>query len=635
MKMNRRHRFCATLLSLMLLMPPLGHSEEGFLAEAEVVAPDAVEWSDASSEIELDSLGEFDGALPAPVLDDVVLDAAEPLNVAVLLSEQTPVQPGPEAGAEAIPEQIDLGVQQKYTLPLEATSPGSFTYKSNKGDVASVSRKGVVTGQARGKARISCYQDKTLLGTCVVRVFNAPETVSFATGSLDIGVKESVQLEPLIDKNARTAFTWFVKDEETVSFTQEGLITGKKTGKTTVTVRTSNGKKAKLIVRVADAPKKLSLNEKNLDMERGTTFQLQVMLPEQTASHSIIWTSSDEGVATVDDQGKVTAISKGETSITASAFNGKRVSCSVTVHLAPDDDDLDVAYRALLIGQVDFSEPRVSNRSDVIRLTKMLRTVYGQRGGNWKVTQGYNLDRSAVLKAIKRTFGKAKDDDVSLFFISTHGVSSPEASATMAGALAMIPEYSSVLLLKDLAKALRKIPGKIIVLIDACGSGAAVYAGNAPGAPKVDPIEAERLFNEQVVEACKREARSIDELFMVRGLAEKLSTRSAREVVNAIAMGLDLPKDQMPSIEKSSPNERNVDVEVDVMSALVRMRARQNNIAFQTLASQGDLADVARGHDAPLLHGWRRKIVGEELLSFLRGELAIVCEGSDVKVTNR
>lgn len=501
--MNKRIRYCAALLSLMLLAPSLGHSEEGFLAEVEV-APVAVEWPRSASEIELDSLGEFDGTLLDPVLDDIVLDAAEPLDAAVLLSAQTPVQPGPEAGAEAIPEQIDLGVQQKYTLPLEATSPGSFTYKSDKENVATVSRKGVVTGQARGKARISCYQDKTLLGTCVVRVFNAPETVSFATESLDIGVKESVQLEPLIDKSARTAFTWFAKDEETVSLTQEGLITGKKVGKTTVTVRTSNGKKAKLVVRVADAPKKLSMNEKKLDMERGTTFQLKVMLPEQTASHSITWTSSDEDVATVDAQGKVTAVSKGEANITATAFNGKRVSCNVTVCFAPYDDDPDVAYRALLIGQVDFYEPRESMRSDVIRLTKMLRTVCGQRGGNWQVTQEYNLNRRAVLKAIKRTFGKAKDDDVSLFFISTHGVSSPEAGATMAGALAMIPEYSSVLLLKDLAKALNKIPGKIIVLIDACGSGAAVYAGNAPGAPKADPIEAERRFNEQVVEAFRQ-----------------------------------------------------------------------------------------------------------------------------------
>ncbi len=144
------------------------------------------------------------------------------------------------------------------------------------------------------------------------------------------------------------------------------------------------------------------------------------------------------------------------------------------------------------------------------------------------------------------------------------------------------------------------------------------------------------MTDEQIVEACKREATSIDELFMVRGLSDKLSTRDAREVVKCIVRGLNAPADDWPDQDKPSRNEANVDVVVDLMSAIVRKRARQNNIAFQTLANHSDLAKVARGYaDVAILQGWRRDIVGNELLDLLAGKLSVYVHEGTVEVTKR
>ncbi|KAB1650916.1 ribonuclease D [Adlercreutzia muris] len=133
------------------------------------------------------------------------------------------------------------------------------------------------------------------------------------------------------------------------------------------------------------------------------------------------------------------------------------------------------------------------------------------------------------------------------------------------------------------------------------------------------------LTDEQVVESCRREARTIDELFMVRGMREKLCTRDARAVVAALVRGLDAPPEQWPELDKSLKSEPNVDAELDLMEALVRLRARENDIAMQTLASHGELARVARGYrtDVDVLKGWRRAIIGEELLDLLAGKLAL------------
>ena len=135
----------------------------------------------------------------------------------------------------------------------------------------------------------------------------------------------------------------------------------------------------------------------------------------------------------------------------------------------------------------------------------------------------------------------------------------------------------------------------------------------------------------------KCEPRSIDDLFMVRGLSDRLSTKDARTVVSLIASALDASPDTWPEPDRCGKNEPNVDAELDLMCALVRLRAKQNGVAFPTLASHDDLARVARGYreGVDLLRGWRRALVGEELLELLEGRLALSIDGSELRVEHR
>ena len=143
------------------------------------------------------------------------------------------------------------------------------------------------------------------------------------------------------------------------------------------------------------------------------------------------------------------------------------------------------------------------------------------------------------------------------------------------------------------------------------------------------------LSDEQIVEACKRETRSIDQLFLIRGMREKLSTEDARVVVKLIRTGLETPKDQWPQVPRKTKNERNVDNEVDLMMALVRKRAKENNIAFQTLANHDSLQAIARGHreGVDLLEGWRYDMIGHELLDLLDGKISLSIADHHLRVT--
>uniref|UniRef100_A0A7C9NUI3 Ribonuclease D n=1 Tax=Muribaculaceae bacterium Z82 TaxID=2304548 RepID=A0A7C9NUI3_9BACT len=140
--------------------------------------------------------------------------------------------------------------------------------------------------------------------------------------------------------------------------------------------------------------------------------------------------------------------------------------------------------------------------------------------------------------------------------------------------------------------------------------------------------------DEQIVEACKREARTIDDLFMVRGLSGKLSTAEARTVARLMAQAFDSDPSTWPKLDRSGRSEPNVDFQIDLMTALVRLRAKQNGVAFQTLASHDDMVRVARGYrdDVDLLRGWRRSLVGEELVDLVEGRLSLSLNGQRLEV---
>ncbi len=142
------------------------------------------------------------------------------------------------------------------------------------------------------------------------------------------------------------------------------------------------------------------------------------------------------------------------------------------------------------------------------------------------------------------------------------------------------------------------------------------------------------VSDEQIVEACRREPRSLDELYMVRGLKESLKSGDARHVLQLINKGLTRPEEDLPQTKTNQRSEANVDIAVDLMNAIVRLRARENKIAPQTLAPHAELMKLARGHDedCELLKGWRYHVVGKELSEFLEGKFLLQLIDGNLKI---
>lgn len=109
------------------------------------------------------------------------------------------------------------------------------------------------------------------------------------------------------------------------------------------------------------------------------------------------------------------------------------------------------------------------------------------------------------------------------------------------------------------------------------------------------------VSDEQIVEICKQQPEKLDDLFAMRGAKSSLSTGDARAMLNCVKKGNEYKQDELPSFKDkhkySLKNEENkkdeIAAESDLMSALVRHRAKENNIAPQTLAPTQDLNKIA------------------------------------------
>lgn len=143
--------------------------------------------------------------------------------------------------------------------------------------------------------------------------------------------------------------------------------------------------------------------------------------------------------------------------------------------------------------------------------------------------------------------------------------------------------------------------------------------------------------DEAVVEIARKSPKSIDRLMEVRGLNTKLTTKTARQVLEAVKKGRERDPKDYPSLPKRPSGVPEVDGAVDLLASVVEVRSKENGVAVPVLASRDDLARLVHGHkeECEVLHGWRYEMVGRELEAIMEGRLAVYVERGKLCVAPR
>ncbi len=252
----------------------------------------------------------------------------------------------PEATGIAL-EDTQIGVKGSKTLAITATPAESnvpvLTWESSDPSIISVDQAGKITAVAgEGSVTITAKSaDGALTASCTVSIAGDYATeiklnLNSYYAKKDTTMQLTVSTTPA--DGLYKKLVWTSSDETIATVDQNGLVTiGNKEGETTITV-TSGELTASCKVVVPGAAQSFELKEEAVKLAppRGSKKIAKtltvVTTPKNSDAGDLVWTSSNEAVATVDANGKVTALAEGEATITVKNADGSiSDTCVVTV----------------------------------------------------------------------------------------------------------------------------------------------------------------------------------------------------------------------------------------------------------------------------------------------------------------
>ena len=283
------------------------------------------------------------------------------------------VEPIPVASISLDPATVSLIEGQSTqliatVLPENATNQ-TVTWSSSNTSVASVSQEGLVSAISPGSASITASAGD-ITATCLVTISAAviPVTsvsLDYTDLSLEEGQTATLVATVLPEDATDKSVTWTSSNSSVASVSQAGLVTAAASGSSTITAKAGD-KTATCQVTVTPAVipvTSVSLDQQSLSFEVGETATLvATVLPEDATDKSVTWTSSNTSVASVSQDGVVSAIAIGTCTVYASC-GGKQTYCQIAVI---SNDEIPVALvsfdeteREVYVGEIFTLSPTI------------------------------------------------------------------------------------------------------------------------------------------------------------------------------------------------------------------------------------------------------------------------------------
>ena len=180
-----------------------------------------------------------------------------------------------------------------------------------------------------------------------------------------MGIDKTVILEAIVSTQTASnkKVSWKSSNTKVATVNSKGKVTGIAYGFATITAIAQDGSEveASCEIEVVRPVTRVSLDKAFLNMLVGESKELKAALEPRNATYrEVSWTSSDDTIALVDDDGMITAIAPGTVTITAQAqdSSGKKAVCFVTVSNRVPATGITLANKSLVMisGEVKVAE---------------------------------------------------------------------------------------------------------------------------------------------------------------------------------------------------------------------------------------------------------------------------------------
>lgn len=242
------------------------------------------------------------------------------------------------------PKWIKLAPGQKTQLsasilPQNVSNSGVEWVSWNE-DIATVDQSGRVTAIKDGEAVIMAIakDGSGVSDNSVVVVAKDVESIKLSASTLDMKVGDVQTLTAAVspDDASNKGIQWYSSDERVATVNSFGKVTASRRGTARIVASAQDGSgvSESCVVNVTQPVRSIVLSYHIMTMDVGEKQTLDAQVaPSDANNQSLKWSSSDTNVATVDQEGKITALKKGTVTITAAAQDGSGVkgTCAVTV----------------------------------------------------------------------------------------------------------------------------------------------------------------------------------------------------------------------------------------------------------------------------------------------------------------
>lgn len=209
-----------------------------------------------------------------------------------------------------------------------------YAWRSGDPSVAVVDGEGVVTPVKKGTATVTATAANGVEASVDVKVAAPkPEDIGFEKKSVTVYLGSTKALSPVFTPAyAESKLTWSSDNKKVAKVNSKGVVTPVKKGTATVTVKTANGKKASIQVKVAVAKsRRIDFVNAFSKVAVGKKLAVETRFTPEYAQSSLTWSSSKKAVATVSKKGVVTGKKKGSAVIRVKTANGHKRSLALKV----------------------------------------------------------------------------------------------------------------------------------------------------------------------------------------------------------------------------------------------------------------------------------------------------------------
>lgn len=249
-------------------------------------------------------------------------------------------------------------IKQSETLvvtynPTDTNDNRTINWTSSDDSIATVDANGKVTAKAEGTVTITATSvvDNSITATCQVTTTRIPlDSIALSEANIEMLKGKTVKLSVICEPDNTTDdrdVNWVSSDESIAIVDENGNVTALKEGNVTITATSKSNPAltASCDIEITEVHiESISIDKENIDeslLMAGKSFRLSFVLNPDIATdnYSVVWTSSDPSIATIDENGNVTALREGNVKFTAFITNeyGDTFEDTYELYIKPEE----------------------------------------------------------------------------------------------------------------------------------------------------------------------------------------------------------------------------------------------------------------------------------------------------------